>query len=147
MENKYQQNLSLLQNKLLHLSDRVCIVWKRYAVRYRLTSQLVNPLPSRAWLSTLQANKQVSGTLRITKLRKIDHEIRLQIYTFTVVTKEKCDHNHCHFLSPFYMSGIMWSVFQVGQWILHSAPSMPVPYHWHEVIGRLLNFVRVTYLI
>lgn len=62
--------------------------WKRYGENFP-ADQLVGPdhYHTGHGSPTLQAKKQVSGTLRIT-MRKVDYEIRLQIYTFTVVKKK-----------------------------------------------------------
>lgn len=71
--------------------DRAGIACKRHAMRQRMIDELaswwVNPLLSRTWLSTLQTKTYISGALRISKLRKVEYKIRLQIYTFTMIKR------------------------------------------------------------
>lgn len=85
MVKKYRQRLSLLQNKLVVL---LIGLWKRHAVRCMkwLAGQRLycHPGPRS---QPLQAKKQISRALKITKLRKVEYKIRLQIYILTVIKR------------------------------------------------------------
>lgn len=114
--------------------------WREMKNYRQVASWWATPLPSRALLSTLQAKKQISRTFRITKLRKVDYKIRLQIYTSRGI-KKNCDNgNSYYFLSAFYMSEYHAYVHFRFVSRLPAFKSISVIY-WYVVLGKFLNFM------